>query len=114
MKLAAAIKQAGANAVVYADSLDLPDLARSIACAKLFIAGSTGPLHIAAALDVPTVGFFPANRSATPLRWKPLNSEARHISFCPPKHDDKAISTDMSLIDMRETGSKLADWFLNL
>lgn len=49
------------------------DFMRSISVADLFIAGSTGPLHIAGAIDVPTIGFYPRKRSATPLRWQTLN-----------------------------------------
>ncbi len=69
-----------------------------------------GPLHIAAALDVPTVGFFPAKRSATPLRWRPLNSQGKHIAFCPPPADDKANQENMGRIDMKSVLTELAPW----
>ncbi|KLV07443.1 ADP-heptose--LPS heptosyltransferase [Photobacterium aquae] len=88
------------SAVVYDKNDGLQDFTRSLACADLFMAGSTGPLHIAAALDVPTVGFFPSKRSATPLRWKTLNTEGRHLAFCPPRGKDS--ETDMGLIDIDE------------
>ena len=45
------------DAKVYDKNEGLVDFTRSIACADAFIAGSTGPLHIAATLDVPTLGF---------------------------------------------------------
>lgn len=57
----------------------LRGLVHAIANADCFISGSTGPLHIAGALDVPSVGFFPARRSGTALRWQPLNSNGRHL-----------------------------------
>ncbi|MCX9564285.1 glycosyltransferase family 9 protein, partial [Vibrio cholerae] len=74
-QLQSLLAEQGVPAALYAKNDGLVDFTRSLACAQLFIAGSTGPLHIAAALDVPTVGFFPAKRSATPLRWRPLNSQ---------------------------------------
>lgn len=68
---------------LYQSTQSVAHFCKTIACADLFVAGSTGPLHIAGACDVPTIGFFPAKRSATPLRWKPLNSEGRHLAFSP-------------------------------
>ncbi|MFC5078940.1 Lipopolysaccharide core heptosyltransferase RfaQ [Vibrio thalassae] len=88
------------RSVVYEKNDGLVDFSCSLACASLFIAGSTGPLHIAAALDVPTVGFFPAKRSATPLRWQPINSEGRHLPFYPPHATDTGAQEDMSRIDV--------------
>lgn len=62
----------------------LRGLVCAIANADCFISGSTGPLHIAGALDVPSVGFFPARRSGTALRWQPLNSNGRHLPIQAP------------------------------
>ncbi|WP_418641868.1 glycosyltransferase family 9 protein [Vibrio chaetopteri] len=98
------------NSVVYDKNDGLVDFSCSLACASLFIAGSTGPLHIAAALDVPTVGFFPAKRSATPLRWKPLNSDGRHLAFSPPQAEDKASQENMTRIDIAKVTQELNLW----
>ncbi len=102
--------ESGRIAVLYDKNDGLVDFSCSIACADMFIAGSTGPLHIAAAIDVPTVGFFPSKRSATPLRWKPINSEGNHIAFCPPKADDKASQEDMTRIEIDQVLAKLQPW----
>ncbi|WP_028866482.1 glycosyltransferase family 9 protein [Psychromonas hadalis] len=90
---------------LYQSTQGLVSFAQTISCADLFIAGSTGPLHIAGACDVPTVGFFPAKRSATPLRWKPLNSEKRHIAFTP--QTGGKVQDDMQMIDIDEIKQKL-------
>nr|WP_243454189.1 glycosyltransferase family 9 protein [Oceanisphaera pacifica] len=92
---------------VMAQDLALPDFCRLLACGSVFVAGSTGPLHIAAALDVPTVGFFPLRRSATPLRWRPLNSEGRHLAFHPPAN---AEVENMSQVDMTAVASAVIPW----
>ncbi|HAS61744.1 MAG TPA: ADP-heptose--LPS heptosyltransferase [Vibrio sp.] len=102
------------NAALYDKNDGLVDFSRSIACASCFIAGSTGPLHIAAAIDVPTVGFFPSKRSATPLRWLPINSEGNHIAFCPPQADDKSSQEDMSRVDIASVLSELQPWIAPL
>lgn len=79
---------------VYADNDGLIDFSTSLACADLFISGSTGPLHIAGALNKPTIGFYPANRSASPIRWRPLNDPKIHLAFTPPacKENEKKLT----------------------
>lgn len=109
-ELKALLERQGATSALYDKNDGLVDFTRSIACADLFIAGSTGPLHIAAALDVPTVGFFPAKRSATPLRWQPLNSSGRHLAFSPPAADSKQAQADMSRIEIDQVLVKLNLW----
>lgn len=39
--------------------------------ATAVIAPSTGPLHLAAAFDTPTIGLYPPVRSQSPVRWGP-------------------------------------------
>ena len=104
------LKEKGRTSVVYDKNDGLVDFSCSIACADLFVAGSTGPLHIAAAIDVPTVGFFPSKRSATPLRWKPINSVGNHIAFCPPVAEDKASQENMARIDIDVVSRELQPW----
>ncbi|RSD32036.1 glycosyltransferase family 9 protein [Vibrio pectenicida] len=104
------LEEKGRYSVVYDKNEGLIDFALAIACADFFIAGSTGPLHIAAAIDVPTVGFFPSKRSATPLRWQPINSANNHIAFCPPEADDKASQEDMARIDISSVVKDLQPW----
>lgn len=68
----------------------LDELAQYLQNADLFISGSTGPLHIAGALNRPTAAFFPQRRSATPLRWQTLNQPDRRLAFTPSEGDDMA------------------------
>lgn len=89
------------NVVVYDKNDGLQDFTRSLACADLFIAGSTGPLHICGALNVPTIGFYPSRLSAIPGRWKPINDVDKHIAFCPPS--DKASQMNLELISIPES-----------
>jgi len=109
-RLQGIVEERGRCAVLYDKNEGLVDFTTAIACAQLFIAGSTGPLHIAGALDVPTVGFFPRRRSSTPLRWTPLNSEGRHLSFCPPEGGGGQEETDMGRIDMQRALPVINSW----
>ncbi len=109
--LQALLADVGIQAVVYSKNEGLVDFTHSLGCAALFIAGSTGPLHIAATLDVPTVGFFPSKRSATPLRWRPINSEGNHLAFCPPEASSKDQQEDMSRIDVSKCVVQVQKWW---
>ncbi len=104
------VQKLGGEGVVYSKNDGLIDFTRSIACASLFIAGSTGPLHIAATLDVPTVGFFPSKRSSTPLRWLPINSDGRHLAFSPPQGGGEELEADMSRVDIAAAIKTLNPW----
>ncbi|MEW6646157.1 MAG: glycosyltransferase family 9 protein [Pseudomonadota bacterium] len=87
----------------------ITEYARHIACMHIFISGSTGPLHVAGALDVPTAAFYPRRRSATPLRWQTLNSPERRLAFTPP---DEAGETDMGSIDVVAAAQAISGKFL--
>lgn len=100
---------ASVECVVYRSTDGLAAFAKSIATAQLMVAGSTGPLHIAGALDVPTVGFFPAKRSATPLRWRPCNSASRTLSFSPHANDHHDLS-DMGSLDVHHCAQAIVEW----
>ncbi|MFD1806621.1 glycosyltransferase family 9 protein [Pasteurella oralis] len=86
--------------VIYDKNNGLVDFAHSLACADLFIAGSTGPLHLSAALNIATIGFYPSRRSATPLRWQPINAPEKHLAFS-PQTQDKVSQMDLSLISIQ-------------
>lgn len=75
----------------------LVTFARFISISDLFISGSTGPLHIAGALNVPTTAFYPARRSATALRWMTLNEENRRIAFSPEHYNKAATKLDIDI-----------------
>ncbi|MBF0470344.1 MAG: glycosyltransferase family 9 protein [Gammaproteobacteria bacterium] len=69
---------------LYHSTAGLIPFARTLQLADLFISGSTGPLHIAGALNISTAAFYPRHRSATPLRWQTLNAPERRLVFTPP------------------------------
>ena len=62
---------------------DLPELVALTSQAGLFLAGSTGPLHVAAASGAPTIGFYPWKASQTAERWSPRGPRA--VTVSPPR-----------------------------
>jgi ADP-heptose:LPS heptosyltransferase len=93
------------DAYLYISSKGLMSFCCSIACADLFIAGSTGPLHIAGALDVPTVGFFPSKQSSTALRWRPINSSGNHLAFSFEEQREQN-----NIIDLQQVIAEIKSW----
>ena len=55
-----------------AGNLSLQMLMAVIADARLFIATSTGPLHIANAFGIPIIGFYCPSKPCAPDRWGPF------------------------------------------
>jgi heptosyltransferase-2 len=55
--------------------LDLSSLKALINKASIFISNSTGPMHIAAALGVHVIGFFPKILSCSQKRWGPYTEK---------------------------------------
>lgn len=80
----------------------LDDFALGLAAADLLIAGSTGPLHVAGCLNIPTAGFYPAKRSSTALRWQTCNSAAKRLAFSAPR------DSDMAAIDLDAAACEIA------
>ncbi|MGD8593363.1 MAG: glycosyltransferase family 9 protein [Gammaproteobacteria bacterium] len=96
---------------IYHSTDGLRVFAEHIAFADIFISGSTGPLHIAGALDIPTAAFYTRRRSATPLRWQTLNSPDKRLAFTPPQDTDEC---DMDGIDVAHAAAEINRKFFNL
>lgn len=94
---------------VYHSTAGLEAFARHIAFCDLFISGSTGPLHIAGALNRNTAAFYPRRRSSTALRWQTINEATRRLAFSPP---DGGGESDMSRIDIGEAAKTIIARFL--
>ena len=76
----------------------------NISCCDVFIAGSTGPLHIAGALNKKTVGFYPSKKSSTSLRWQTINNFHKRLSITDTDKNRKNITIDIkkTLLDIQK------------
>jgi ADP-heptose:LPS heptosyltransferase len=61
--------------------LNLTDFIAFIAKTDGIIAASTGPLHIAAALNKKAIGLYSPKRPIHPGRWKPVGQHAQAVVF---------------------------------
>ncbi len=77
------VHDSGGSAISVAGELSLMELAAFCQRASLFVSNSTGPLHIAAAVGTPVIGFFPPLEAAAVHRWGPLAE--RQATFVPDK-----------------------------
>ncbi|MBD2714401.1 glycosyltransferase family 9 protein [Microvirga sp. STR05] len=68
--------------------LTLPQLLAFIGSADGLVAGSTGPLHMAAALGRYALGLYPPIRPMHPGRWAPLGPHADYLVFDKPACQD--------------------------
>lgn len=59
-----------------AGKLSLSQLIALTKRANIFIANSTGPIHIAAALGVPAIGFYPKIPACSAKRWGPYSEKS--------------------------------------
>ncbi len=59
----------------FISTVTLKEFAAFIHTAKVFVANSTGPLHLAAAIGVPVVAFYPPVPVMSPTRWGPMTDK---------------------------------------
>ena len=95
---------------VYYSEEGLFNFTRHLQFADIFIGGSTGPLHIAGALDRPTAAFYPRGRVTSALRWQTLNSKEKRLAFFPPEGTSE---TDMAAIDIDEVAATISKTYLS-
>ncbi|MBS1581234.1 MAG: glycosyltransferase family 9 protein [Bacteroidetes bacterium] len=78
-------------------SLPLDRLMDLIGASDALVAASTGPLHIAAASGIRTIGLFSMRRPIHPGRWAPLGPDA-HVLVNDPHCPDCARGADCDCI----------------
>lgn len=92
------------NHTIFHSTGGLINFAKHIAFCDLFISGSTGPLHIAGALNVYTAAFYPTRRSATSLRWETTNQQDKRLAFSP---ETSEIKSGMSTINIESCAEEI-------
>ncbi len=80
------------------------------------VAGSTGPVHLAAAAGIHTLGLYPPRRGAAPSRWAPLGKKAeflvhqRRIPYCYGCTKQEMGCACMNKISVTQVVQRIADW----
>lgn len=78
------------------------------------VAGSTGPLHIAAALGKNTLGFFPPIRPMHAGRWAPLGIKAGYLTFdkenCSDCRSNPSSCSCIKNISVQQAAAVILQW----
>ncbi len=83
-----------------------------IARSNGFIASGTGPLHIAAALGIPTLGLFPAKQNIGSTRWRPIGRKAQYLVSNNCQECQSASDCDcMTQITVEQVQNVILQWF---
>lgn len=94
--------------------LALPTLIAFIAATDGLVAGSTGPLHLAAALGRHALGLYPPIRPMHPGRWGPLGPHAEYVVFDRPNCQDcrtqPAACTCIKAIEVATVAARVGAW----
>ncbi len=94
--------------------LSLPQFIAFIAAADGLVAGSTGPLHLAAALGRHALGLYPPIRPMHPGRWGPLGPNAEFMVFDKPACQDcrpqPAACTCIRAIEPLAVAARVLAW----
>lgn len=81
------------------------EFSKFLLLSELFIGGSTGPSHLAGALDLKTATFYPSHRSATALRWQTINNRPHRLAITPENNNMQSLKLDV-------TAKKIVDFLL--
>ena len=92
---------------IAAGSVSLRELAALYSCADLVVTNSTGPLHLAVALGVPTVSIYSPLPTCHPQRWGPYPAYAEHdakhgVFVAPIQGVNGERQEDMAAISVEE------------
>ena len=96
--------------------MSLEELMIFISRADGLIASGTGPLHLAAAFGINTLGLFPPRASINPQRWAPVGKKAHYLVFgdnkiqsC-VKCDNNAVCQCMLAITVGDVWEVVRQW----
>lgn len=84
------------------DKTDFDGLMSVISGASLFISGSTGPLHVAAACGVPVIGLFPDHPVLGPQRWGPRGKYVTYLTPLKQNEADIRKNNDVKCIELKK------------
>ncbi|TGD81399.1 glycosyltransferase family 9 protein [Hymenobacter wooponensis] len=94
--------------------LRLPQLIAFIGATDGLVAGSTGPLHLAAALGRQALGLYPPIRPMHPGRWAPLGPHAEYLVFDKPNCQDcrkqPAMCTCIKALEPIQVVARIQTW----
>ena len=103
--MAAAMRRA--PVFVAAGSVSIRELAAILSWSDLVVTNSTGPLHLAVALGVPTVSIYSSAPTRHPTRWGPYpayveGDDLHRVLLAPLRGEGAKASEDMEAVSVEE------------
>lgn len=77
------------NFEIKSDFNSLMDFTKYLSQVRVFVSTSTGPMHLAAITNTPTLSFFGNSLFASDKRWQPINDKKLQSNFLAPFDIDK-------------------------
>ncbi|MCF0056662.1 glycosyltransferase family 9 protein [Dyadobacter sp. CY356] len=89
------------HVIDWTGKLPLDQLITFISKTDGLVAGSTGPMHLAAATGINTLGLFPKNRPKHAGRWGPIGPRVSYI---------QTLTEDLDSISASDVFDKIKNW----
>lgn len=97
----------------FAGKFSLKELVALINKADVFVSNSTGPIHIAAALNKHTLGFYPHLTACLPKRWGPYSNKSKIYmpeNDCEDCRNNRCTKTEcMNTINIKKVHSDVME-----
>ncbi|MEJ5168695.1 MAG: glycosyltransferase family 9 protein [Arcobacteraceae bacterium] len=79
------------DCIIYDSKLPLIDFCKLLCNFELLISTSTGPMHLAGAINIKTLSFFGSKLFASPRRWATVSDTENQSNFCIPHNYDRNL-----------------------
>ncbi|AXH15526.1 heptosyltransferase [Malaciobacter mytili LMG 24559] len=79
------------DAILYESKLSLIDFCKLLSNFEIFISTSTGPMHLAGAVNIKTISFFGDSLFASAKRWGTISEEINQNNYCIPNNYTKEL-----------------------
>jgi ADP-heptose:LPS heptosyltransferase len=79
------------NATILDSKMSLIEFCRFLSGCELFVSTSTGPMHLAGAVNIKTLSFFGESLFASAKRWATISDENKQNNFCVPENYSREI-----------------------
>lgn len=94
----------------------LSELVSLVANVNGLVAASTGPLHLAAVLGIPTLGLYPPRKGQGPQRWGPIGQRADYLmhkmdNSCQQTCVNRGECACMRAIGVAMVKAKILNWY---
>ncbi|MFA7084668.1 MAG: glycosyltransferase family 9 protein [Arcobacteraceae bacterium] len=79
------------KATIFDSQVSLYEFTKYLASSFLFVSTSTGPMHLAGAVNIKTLSFFGDSLFASAKRWATMSEETKQNNFCVGKNYSQNI-----------------------